>query len=423
MTVNTHNRLFKRRQAMKGKGLAAVIIIIAVMAFIGTAAAQGPEMMTYSGIIPQGVNEGDGYYEITFSIYDTQAGGEALWSEEQSVYVYRGTFAVYLGAVQRLDLAFDAPYWVGVKAGGKEEIWPLMAGGYPMPANNTGPTAGTGPQLVLADEVLSANIREADNTSGQGTNTGSGIKTGHIANGAVTTAKLRNGAVTSAKIASGAVTDGKITGPISSAKIQQGTSTVDAVITALTNQVAALTSEVNALKTKLVNVTTSPDGHDIFITGANLHVRSGSGATDGLINGLGNIIIGYNELRLPSAVNDRTGSHNLIVGKRHNFSSFGGMVVGFFNTISGQYASVSGGASNTASGTNSSVSGGTANTANGDGSSVSGGSTNTASGFASSVSGGSSNVANGTASSVSGGSLRSVTGINDWAAGALFEDF
>ena len=294
-----------------------------------------------------------------------------------------------------------------------------------MSANNTGPTAeaGTGPQLVLADEVLSANIKEADNTSGQGTNTGSGIKTGHIANGAATTAKLRNGAVTSAKIASGAVTDGKITGPISSAKIQQGTSTVDAVITALTNQVAALTSEVNALKTKLVNVTTSPDGHDIFITGANLHVRSGSGATDGLINGLGNIIIGYNELRLPSAVNDRTGSHNLIVGKRHNFSSFGGMVVGFFNTISGQYASVSGGASNTASGTNSSVSGGTANTANGDGSSVSGGSTNTASGFASSVSGGSSNVANGTASSVSGGSLRSVTGINDWAAGALFEDF
>jgi len=263
MTVNTHNRLFKRRQAMKGKGLAAVIIIIAVMAFIGTAAAQGPEMMTYSGIIPQGVNEGDGYYEITFSIYDTQAGGEALWSEEQSVYVYRGTFAVYLGAVQRLDLAFDAPYWVGVKAGGKEEIWPLMAGGYPMPANNTGPTAeaGTGPQLVLADEVLSANIKEADNTSGQRTNTGSGIKTGHIANGAVNTAKIAANAVTSGKIANGtiatadiangAVTDAKITGPVSSTKIQQGASTVDAVITVLTNQVAALTIEVNALKAKL----------------------------------------------------------------------------------------------------------------------------------------------------------------------------
>ena len=59
MTVNTHNRLFKRRQAMKGKGLAAVIIIIAVMAFIGTAAAQGPEMMTYSGIISQATSARD----------------------------------------------------------------------------------------------------------------------------------------------------------------------------------------------------------------------------------------------------------------------------------------------------------------------------------------------------------------------------
>ena len=44
---------------MKGKGLAAVIIIIAVMAFIGKAAAQGPEMMTYSGIISQATSARD----------------------------------------------------------------------------------------------------------------------------------------------------------------------------------------------------------------------------------------------------------------------------------------------------------------------------------------------------------------------------
>ena len=40
----------------------------------------------------------------------------------------------------------------------------------------------------------------------------------------------------------------------------------------------------------------------------------------------------------------RTGSHNVVVGQSHNFSRFGGLVVGRFNTISGEFASVSGGA-------------------------------------------------------------------------------
>jgi hypothetical protein len=67
--------------------------------------------------------------------------------------------------------------------------------------------------------VKSANIKEADGTTGQKTNIGSGIKTGHIQNAAVTTAKLKANAVATAKIADGAVTDAKITGPITASKI------------------------------------------------------------------------------------------------------------------------------------------------------------------------------------------------------------
>jgi hypothetical protein len=70
------------------------------------------------------------------------------------------------------------------------------------------------------------------------------------------------------------------------------------------------------------------------------------------------------------------------------FGSYGGLVVGNFNTISGNYASVSGGGFNTASGFVASVSGGGFNTASGFVASVSGGVTNTASGFYASVSGG-----------------------------------
>ncbi len=62
---------------------------------------------------------------------------------------------------------------------------------------------------VLNDEVTSIKLKEADGTSGQNTNLGSGVKTGHI----------QDGAVTAAKIVDGAVTDAKITGTISGSKL------------------------------------------------------------------------------------------------------------------------------------------------------------------------------------------------------------
>ncbi len=71
-----------------------------------------------------------------------------------------------------------------------------------------------------ADSILSKHVKEADGTTGQDTNNGSGIKTGHIQNGAVTGAKLASGAISGSAIAAGAVTDDKIAGPISRSKLQ-----------------------------------------------------------------------------------------------------------------------------------------------------------------------------------------------------------
>lgn len=65
---------------------------------------------------------------------------------------------------------------------------------------------------VADDQVTSAKIREADNNGSQNTNAGSGVKTNHI----------QNLAVTGAKIADGAVTDVKIGGVISVSKLPVG---------------------------------------------------------------------------------------------------------------------------------------------------------------------------------------------------------
>jgi hypothetical protein len=211
-----------------------------------------------------------------------------------------------------------------------------------------------------------------------------------------------------------------------------------------------LAQRVEALEQLLKHF--SREKNEIFITGANLHIVNGLGETDctddesgepipDCPNGLGNLIVGYNELREPIIGGEdiRTGSHNVVVGMQHNFSRFGGLVGGLFNTISGDFATVSGGFNNTASGFLSSVCGGQANVASGGASSVSGGVNNTASGlnfaaisggrnntasgdFGASVSGGFGNTASGEFSSVSGG--RNITQETEagWSAGSEAEE-
>jgi hypothetical protein len=183
----------------------------------------------------------------------------------------------------------------------------------------------------------------------------------------------------------------------------------------------------------------SREKNEIFITGANLHIVNGLGRTDcgteeqpipDCPNGLGNLIVGYNESRFESCEDPselfcrdiRTGSHNVVVGQQHNFSRFGGLVVGTGHTISGDFAAVCGGEVNTASGLIASVSGGTHNTASGTNSSVSGGLGNTASGFATVVSGGEGNTASGDRSTVSGGQNITQDTEFGWAAGSEADD-
>ena len=141
----------------------------------------------------------------------------------------------------------------------------------------------------------------------------------------------------------------------------------------------------------------------VLIEGADLQIVSGSGQTDGEVNGKGNLIIGYNE----DFYNLRTGSHNLVLGSYHNYSSFGGMVCGFENSISGEFSSVTGGSFNSATGVSCAILGGQHNTATGNMTSVSGGSTNHCSGNSTSVLGGYQNSASENLSTVVGDSTRS----------------
>ena len=138
----------------------------------------------------------------------------------------------------------------------------------------------------------------------------------------------------------------------------------------------------------------SPPGHagrrspfdattkELVITGANLRTVNGLGRTDcgseeepipDCPNGLGNLIVGYNEPRTPTT-EDPEHPHRLAQrGRRateHSFSRFGGIGGRRATTrLAETSPSVSGGFRNTASGFSAAVSGGVLNTASGFGAS------------------------------------------------------
>lgn len=388
-----------------------------------------------------------------------------VWSETQTVTVNRGLFSTELGAVTPLDVpaGFSLELWLEVEVDGE---------GAPMTPRQRLVLAPYAAQSLNADTVddldavaldQSAHLGDTANPHGvTAAQIGAASPvdiTGHAAQAAAHHAKTTSFAELAdqagdAQIPDAVARDAEVMSTVLAADGSGSGLDADTLdgqsselfaaagaLAALQTTVAALQAAVTDLQTrnaaleeKLAKVSVSPDGAQVYITGANLHLRSGSGTTGGAVNGLGNLIVGYNAARSSSAntatcslgqytnetdctdnggvwaVSHKSGSHNIVVGSGHNYSRFGGLVVGFSNTISANYASVSGGQNNTASGSVASVSGGNRNSASGSISSISGGGRNSASGSISSISGGRNNTGSGEYSSILGGGGLSADG-------------
>lgn len=74
-------------------------------------------------------------------------------------------------------------------------------------------------------------------------------------------------------------------------------------------------------------ITLNPDG-DIVFRGTNLRIESGSEASDGAVNGKGNLIVGYGE-----TADEITGSHNVVIGPAHTVDSYGGLFAMSIDTL------------------------------------------------------------------------------------------
>ncbi|NNF65924.1 MAG: hypothetical protein HKM98_00275, partial [Gammaproteobacteria bacterium] len=362
---------------------------------------------------------------VTFSIYTTDLGGVPLWSDPELVFVDQGLFSVELGADTPFPVGlFNTPLWLGVAVDGDAEMLPrrpLTTVGFSFKADDALSLQGQGPAAF--DQ--SGHVSDMANPHGVTVGQTGGASSGDIAN---LQSQLDAALTTIAQLQSDLDTESSARMAADNAEIAARIADVDAEeaarIAADSTQDAAITGIQENTVLALDGFLTFSGSDTALFEGVNVQVINGTGTTDGDPNSVGNIIVGYNtdstfelicslgafENQTDCVANGgvwaqvhKSGSHNIVVGDEHNYSRFGGLVVGTRNNITGDWSSVSGGLNNIASGTRSSVSGGDSNIASGDRSNVGAGGFNEASEILTSVSGGFRNHASGTRSSISGG--------------------
>jgi len=106
--------------------------------------AQIPGTISYQGILTDESNnpKPDGNYSITFSFYELETGGDAIWNETKTLNVNKGLFSTSLGDQIPFgaEVKFNKPYWLGLKMGDEAELIPriaLASVGYSLTSNTT----------------------------------------------------------------------------------------------------------------------------------------------------------------------------------------------------------------------------------------------------------------------------------------------
>jgi hypothetical protein len=132
----------------------------------------------------------------------------------------------------------------------------------------------------------------------------------------------------------------------------------NATIAALQRQVTLIAQNPALGLGPFVTVDPKPEynalGPNIVFHGANVHITNGSLNTTGVngslntlgANGLGNLFIGYDLLPQTTNTPQRGGSHNLVLGDGHQFTSTGCILSGWENEVYAANSEAIGGVQN-----------------------------------------------------------------------------
>jgi hypothetical protein len=108
---------------LRGRIGSSIGLALVALGLLSAAAVAGeiPATINYQGRLldPAGVPL-TGSHEVIFRIFDDATAGAALWAETRTITAdSAGVFAVLLGAVDSIGIAFDGPRWLEVEVGGE----------------------------------------------------------------------------------------------------------------------------------------------------------------------------------------------------------------------------------------------------------------------------------------------------------------
>ncbi|MCK9614262.1 MAG: hypothetical protein M0R48_02015 [Candidatus Omnitrophica bacterium] len=173
------------------------LVLVCVLLPVHCTMAEVPHLINYQGrLTDTGGVPLNGSYNLTFRIYDAETAGNLLWEETQTgVIINKGIFAVLLGSVANLNVAFDKPYFLEIKVG-NEVMTPrqkMASAGYAIRADSAekikasdndavpGTLAAKAKNSIVVDNnqlQLSGDVVSPGNDKVYGTNS-SGVKGWH----------------------------------------------------------------------------------------------------------------------------------------------------------------------------------------------------------------------------------------------------
>lgn len=210
------------------KATNCAFVLLALLALETAIGEQINPVLNYQGYLidEQGYPYPDGIHNISFAIYDVEAGGTPLWSETQQLDVERGLLYAYLGEVNAFPAGLfeAAPLYLGITYESDPEFEPrhqLAASVYTFFAANSAKLQGFeashfADQGAIADAISAHGaVPDAHHTkTTDAAELTSGtldparlpqIESAQLQDGGVATEDLADDAVTSDKLAPGAV--------------------------------------------------------------------------------------------------------------------------------------------------------------------------------------------------------------------------
>lgn len=373
-------------------------IVLLALTFVERTEAQIPRIISYQGVVAPETGIADGPHQVRISIYPSESGGTAIYSQTKVEIFTDGLFSSEIGPLPE-SVSFDRPYWVGVAIGEAEDFEPLTR-------LTTSPYAFNARHALRADRATTADHSDTASLAAGLTENATGAV--RSVNGLQGDLELRGAGGADIIIDGNVITIRSDTG-------QGGGQTTDAWRLRGNSGTNPGVDYVGTVDNRALEIHVDHNGGTQRPTEARGRVMRFEPT-----GGSPNIIAGFRENVVAPGFGGGTigggGSFGEANRIEEDYGTIGG---GQANRIRGTFGTIAGGRANTASGDHSFVGGGQQNIAGSLNATIGGGAENRAADWAATIAGGRENSANSRAASIGGGEKNQATGIGATVSGGV----